>query len=228
MPRRKDLKRLVRTRMQKTGESYTTARAQITNKKRTRIATPPKVSPPVNLAELGGKSDATIKGKTGRDWQSWVRILDAANAVTMKHGDIAALVSGQYGVDGWWAQTVTVGYERIKGLRALRQRLDGTYEAGKSRTFNVPVTELFHAFADARLRSRWLNEPGLKVRTATAPRTMRLGWSDGTIITLGFTAKGESKSSVALTHTKLRDQAAVERMKKYWTDRLTALSKLLA
>jgi hypothetical protein len=32
MPRDKDLKRLVRTRMQKTGESYTTARARIVSK----------------------------------------------------------------------------------------------------------------------------------------------------------------------------------------------------
>ena len=35
MPRDKDLKRLVRARMTKTGESYTAARAQITRKAKT-------------------------------------------------------------------------------------------------------------------------------------------------------------------------------------------------
>ena len=35
MPRQKDLKRLVRARMEKTGEAYTTARAQVLRKPRT-------------------------------------------------------------------------------------------------------------------------------------------------------------------------------------------------
>ena len=35
MPRQKDLKRLVRARMEKTGEAYTAARAQVLRKPRT-------------------------------------------------------------------------------------------------------------------------------------------------------------------------------------------------
>ena len=49
----------------------------------------------------------------------------------------------KYKVPGWWAQTVTVGYERIKGLRAVGQRRDGTFEANKSRTFAVPLARLY-------------------------------------------------------------------------------------
>jgi hypothetical protein len=173
-------------------------------------------------------ADARIQEKTGHDWAGWVRILDAANAATLKHGEIAAIVNQQHDVDGWWSQTVTVGYERIKGLRARGQRRDGTYEAGKSKTFDVPVTKLFRAFADTRTRNRWLREPGLKLRTAIAPKSARLGWADGTIITVLFTAKSVAKSSIALTHTKLPDKESAERMKKYWDERLTALKELLA
>lgn len=220
MPRHKDLKRLVRGRMDKTGESYTTARAQITKK------TARKTAPAIDYAALAGKSDAVMKAQTGHDWAEWTRALDGDGAARMPHRDIATLVHEKYKVRDWWAQTVTVGYERIKGLRAIGQRRDGLYEASKSRTFGVPVATLFDAFANARMRKRWLPEP-VKVRTASPPKTMRIGWEDGTIVVLGFTDKGKGKSSVAVQHGKLADRAAVERMKKLWSDRFDALAEIL-
>jgi hypothetical protein len=197
MPRNKDLKQLVRARMKKTGEAYTTARAQILrkpkSKTRSQNAAPAKpaavresVAPPVEYAALAGKNDETIRSRTGRTWDEWVRTLDSQRAFELPHGKIAALVNTDYNIDGWWAQTVTVGYERIKGLRARLQRMDGTYEASKSRTFAVPVARLFDAWANSRTRRRWLNEPDVKVRTATAPKSIRLGWNDGTIVVVGF------------------------------------------
>ena len=234
MPRDKDLKRLVRARMQKTGEAYTAARAQVlrkrTAKKARTTATPtPRLTTPVepaalDYAGLAGMTDAIIEAKTGRTWQQWTRTLDGHGAHAMTHRDIAALVSKDYGVPDWWTQAVTVGYERIKGLRARGQRRDGTYEANKSRTFNVPVKALFDAWADADVRRRWLGST-VKVRTATSPRSMRLGWADGTIVVVGFEAKGTAKSVVALSHTKLPDKDTATRLKQYWAERLDALAE---
>jgi uncharacterized protein YndB with AHSA1/START domain len=133
-----------------------------------------------------------------------------------------------YEIDGWWSQAVTVGYERIKGLRARGQRRDGTFEASKSRTYPVPVAVLFEAWTDAKVRRRWLTGASVKVRTATKSKSLRLDWADGTLIALGFTAKGASKSQVALSHTKLPDRAAADRMKTYWAERLDALGEALS
>jgi hypothetical protein len=146
----------------------------------------------------------------------------------MSHRDIVALVNEKYKVEDWWSQTVTVGYERIKGLRTLGQRRDGTYETSKSRTFNVPVTTLFDAWADARIRRRWLNGASVNVRTATAPKSMRLDWTDRSIIAVGFLAKGKSKSAVAVQHTKLPDKESAQNLKQYWSDRLDALGEVLS
>ena len=55
-----------------------------------------------------------------------MKALDRHGAAELAHGDIARLVNTKYKVDGWWSQTVTVGYERIKGRRAKGQRLDGS------------------------------------------------------------------------------------------------------
>jgi hypothetical protein len=168
-----------------------------------------------------------MKEKTGCTWERWVNTLDAHGAEQMPHRDIAALVNTKYNIDGWWSQAVTVGYERIKGLRARGQRRDGSYEATKSRTFDVPVTALFDAWADASVRRRWLTGATVKVRTATAPKSMRLDWADGGIIAVGFTPKGDSKSVVAVTHTKLPDNATATHLKQFWSEQLDTLGEVL-
>lgn len=239
MPRNKDLKRLVRGRMRKTGEAYTAALARIISKPKTAAvskaasvsaprATPASAAKPMDYAAVAGMSDEKLKAKTGCTWERWVYALDRRGAEQMSHRDIAALVNEKYKIDGWWSQAVTVGYERIKGLRARGQRRDGTYETSKSRTFNVPVTTLFYAWADASIRRGWLNGASVKVRTATAPKSMRLDWTGGGIIAVGFTAKAKSKSSVALAHTKLPDRETADRLKQYWSDRLDALNEVLS
>jgi len=208
--------------MKKTGEAYTSALAQITRKS----SSIPNQK--IDYAKLAGMSDAVIKERTGCTWERWVKALDHKGADKMSHREIALLVSEKYKVPSWWTQTVTVGYERIKGLRARGQRRDGSYEATKSRTFNVPVTTLFTAWKDANIRKRWLGDVAVKVRTATAPKSMRIGWSDGTIIAVGFYPKSKSKSSVAVQHTKLPDRQTADGLKKYWSERLDALSEALA
>ena len=218
MPADKDLKRLVRARMTKTGEAYTAARAQL-------LKTPAPPRP--DYAALAGMADDKVKAKTGRGWEEWSRVLDSHNAALLAHRDIARLLSEQYGTPDWWTQTVAVGYERIKGIRAIGQRRDGTYEASKSKTFAVPVTKLYDAWARAAARRKWLDDTGLTIRTSSRPKYLRLDFGDGTIVVVGFTPKGRTKSSVAVQHTKLPDRTAVEGLKRFWGERLTALGEVL-
>lgn len=232
MTSQKDFKRIVRARMKKTGESYTSARAQLTRKTaRIRaiaasVAPPPKIDPQ-DYAKLAGMSDAVIKEKTGCTWARWIKALDYHGAETMSHREIAELVSKTYKVPSWWTQTVTVGYERIKGLRARGQRRDGTYEATKSRTFNVPVADLYEAWANSKKRKRWLDDTTIRVRTATAPKSIRFGMDDGSIIAVGFYPKGKEKSSVAVQHPKLPDRDTANRVKQYWSEQMDKLAEVL-
>jgi len=232
----KDLKRLVRGRMQKTGESYTAARATLLKKTPAAtgapVAPPPVAAPaapsPADYPRLAGMSDEAIRAKTGCTWEKWVYVLDKAKAHEWPHKEIAAYVHSRYKVPGWWGQTVTVGYERIKGLRAIGQRRSGAYEASKSRTVAVPVSRLFAAWHDPKLRKRWLPEPKLVVRTAQKDRSIRITWPDATSVECWFTAKGPAKSSVAVTHSKLTTKDQAEARKAYWAERLGVLAEVLA
>ena len=228
----KDFKRLVRTRMGKTGESYTAARAQLRADSRRAQQPPPKPAAPAvapaDYAKLAGKSDAILKTRTGCTWERWVKALDQVRAYEWTHSEIARHVVERYKIPGWWAQSVTVGYERIKGLRAVGQRRSGAFEASKSRTFAVPLGRLYRLFHDARQRKRWLPDVRLTVRSATPEKSMRITWPDRTSVAVGFYPKGAGKSQVAIQHEKLPDKATAERLKTYWTERLDALGELLA
>lgn len=206
--------------MQKTGESYTTARSKLIQKTG-RVATP-------ELAELAGMSDDTLQAKTGHTWPEWVRILDAKGATSTPHRDIAIYVHEKHSVSRWWAQSVTVGYERIRGLRDKGQRRGGTYEANKSKTFPVSLEKLYRAFSVTRTRNRWLTGAPWKIRKAVAQKSMRVTLEDGSSVELYFNAKGSDKSHVALQHTKLATKADATRAKTYWGERLDELAKLLA
>jgi len=230
MPTHKDFKRLVRTRMKKTGESYTAARAHFIAHPRSRpVAPAPALVRPArpDFEKLAGISDAAIKAKTGCTWERWVVALDHHKAQTWTHREVADYVQKKYKVSDWWSQTVAVGYERIKGRRAIGQRMDGTFEASKSRTFTAPVSRVYRAFQDSRLRARWLPDVDLTVRAARRDKSMRITWPDGTSVEALFTAKGAGKSQLAIQHRKLKAHAASSALKVFWTKRLDALGGVL-
>lgn len=226
MPKNKDLKRITRSRMQKTGESYTTARAQLLEKKKNLKDAAPLAE--ADFAALAGVSDKALKAATGCDWKRWVGTLDAIDATSMPHREIAQYLRDKWEISGWWAQTVTVGYERIRGLREIGQRRSGAYEANKSKTLPVPITKLYRAFSVTRTRNRWLPGVEITVRKATPEKSMRITWEDGTSVEVYFTTKGENKSQVAIQHRKLATKAEAEKMKTYWGERLGGLAEILS
>ena len=232
MTTNRDFKRLVRARMTKTGESYTAARLHLL--KRTSApapvssaAPPPPPPAPADFARLAGMSDAAIKENTGCNWERWVWALDRVKAHEWPHREIAEYVQEKYKTPDWWTQTVTVGYERIKGLRAIGQRRGGGFEANKSKVFAVPLGRLYRSFSDRRSRHRWLADVDFTVRTASRDKSMRISWPDGTSVEVYFMAKGAAKSSAAISHRRLPDKAAADRMKEFWAERLAALVDVL-
>lgn len=222
MPQQKDFKRVVRTRMQKTGESYTTARLHLVRKQ-----APAQPEPTPDYAALARLSDESVKKATGCDWSKWVVVLDKAGGKEMSHPELVAHIREKYKTPGWWTQMVAVGYERIRGLRAHGQMRSGDWSVSKSKTIAVPLAKLYGAFSNARTRAKWLGGVKLTVRGATPNKTIRLRWEDGAPIDIGFFAKGESKTQVALEHRKLATKADADRIRAFWTERLNALAALL-
>jgi hypothetical protein len=216
MTAHKSFKRLVRSRMEKTGESYTTARAQLL-----AGAEPARVSLSTD--------DATIRERTGRGWEEWFDLLDEAGGADMSHRDMARWLAAEQGEDllAWNVQAVVGSYERARKGRQIGEHEDG-FTVTASKTVAVPVERLYAAFVDPAQRERWLPGADLRERTTIEPRSARFDWGDGgSRVHVALTAKGEDKSTAALTHERLPDGAEAERMKAFWRERVAGLKQEL-
>src|SRR5688500_3822478 len=116
MTRQRTFKRRVRERMAKTGESYTAAR-RVLIADGDRPDAVAEFEPPV--------SGEKLVESTGRGWDEWLAILDEWGAIGRTHTEIARWLREERGVDGWYSQSIAVGYERARGIRAPGERSDG-------------------------------------------------------------------------------------------------------
>ncbi|TVR50450.1 MAG: hypothetical protein EA425_10000 [Puniceicoccaceae bacterium] len=163
-----------------------------------------------------------VKAKTGRDWAEWGRVLDEAGAKQLSHADIAKLVDSRQPAGGWWSQQVTVGYERMRGLRAPGEAKGKGFTASASKTLAIPAAAAHDWWTDAARRRRWLDTE-VEITTATAPKSVRLKLADETRVQVWITAASEAKSRVGVEHTGLADAAAREAAKAFWSSALALL-----
>jgi len=178
----------------------------------------------VRLAGVG--TEAVLKA-TGRAWEEWIKVLDRAGAKALPHKDIALLLSRQFQVPNWWSQMVTVGYEQARGLRAVNQAPNG-FAANASRTVATPLGKLYDAWHDPLVRARWLPDAPVVLRKSNDGKSIRMTWTVGNSnVDVGFHAKGDDKSMVAVQHGKLAKAADVTRQKAFWSDALDRLKALL-
>jgi uncharacterized protein YndB with AHSA1/START domain len=222
MTTRRSFKQLVRSRMEKTGESYTAARAQLLGGE-----APAEAAAAARPALA--TSDATIRQRTGRGWEEWFDLLDAWGAADRTHRETARWVAEQQGVHplAWNAQAVVGSYERARGLRERGEHADG-FRITASKTVAVPVERLYDAFLDSSLRERWLPGAQLRERTATRPRSARFDWGDGeTRLHVTFIPKDDGRSTATVEHARLPDAAEADRVKAFWRERVGALKEVL-
>ena len=163
MTTQQSFKRRVRTRMEKTGESYTAARAQLI----------PDAEPEWEARISAEK----VRERTGRTWNQWFTLLDEWGGAQREHGEIAAWLGAEHGVPGWWAQGITVEYEKARGLRPPGGDRDGTMNAGASKTVAVPVERLYEAFVELGAARAVAAERAAEPahRPAAPHRPLRLG-----------------------------------------------------
>lgn len=224
MPKDKDFKRLIRARMAKTGESYTAARAQLSGETGSHHQ-PGRL--PAAYEKLAGMSDAAVEKATGKPWPHWAAYLDELDAYTWEHKAIAAHIDESFDFSGWWAQTVTVAYERFRGLRDFGQRRGGGYDVNKSKTVAVGLERLWTAFAVDSERAAWLDDVAVDFHRMTEPKSMRGSLPDGTKVDVYFTAKTDEKSAVSIQHRGHPTREDADAAKVLWGERLDRLVEAL-
>jgi hypothetical protein len=209
MTKEKSFKRRVRERMSKTGGRYATARSQVVQR-RDRLES-------ARLADTADRpSDDKVADVTGKKWDTWFAILDRWGAGERAHGETAAHLMAEHAVPGWWAQAITMWYQRSRGLRLKHQQADG-FTVYASKAIAVAPEFLFDAFVNPESRQGWLADGSMSLRTAQPDGSTR--------VNVSFDGKGPVKTTVAVAHERLADPDEAELAKAAWRERLTALKK---
>ncbi|MBX3361569.1 MAG: hypothetical protein KF912_05235 [Phycisphaeraceae bacterium] len=184
----------------------------------------------------GGVSDEAVLRKTGHGWEHWMAVLDAFDVKRHGHKAAAEHLHAEHGVDEWWSQMVTVGYEQKRGLRQLRQKADG-FSASASRTIGAGISRVLDAFEDKAQAARWLPEgvvvhkvtrPPMKDGRPTKPGSARMTWSDRTKTLSAWISEksakdGAVKTVVQVQHDKLPDAQTCDQMRAMWSERMDVL-----
>ncbi len=180
------------------------------------------------LAETADRpSDDKVRAATGRRWEEWFSILDRWGGQERKHAATAAFLVEQHGVPGWSAQSITMWYERARGMRVKHQQPDG-FTVNASKTITVPLETLFDAFVKPQLRRQWLIDGTMSLRTSQPGRSARFDWEGGsTRVSVSFVHKGPAKATVAVAHERLPDPDEAEKAKASWRERLVHLKSFL-
>lgn len=174
-------------------------------------------------------SDQAIEKATGKKWAQWCALLKAMNAATLPHKEIAARLHRDHAVSGWWAQALSVQFERSIGRRKVGQTCQGDFAASASKT--VPGTKDDVLAAWRRLVGKTRGFGGIAF--AASPTTSktekwrywRVGLADGSKVMIVIGDKAGGNALLGVNHDKLADAEAAARWKAYWRRRLEALSQ---
>lgn len=173
----------------------------------------------------GISSDAVFKA-TGKTWNEWIFLLDKENLLKKSHKEIASYIYDNHLKNGWWAQMVTVGYEKKKGLRIDNQTIGG-FQISASKTLPVSLDILYSFWEDPSKRKKWLSE-NFTITKATKNKSMRIKWTDvKTRVDVGFYEKGKNKSQVAVGHEKIPTQEEASKLQEFWRGKLNKLAEFI-
>src|SRR5690554_3084263 len=150
-------------------------------------------------------SDDKLVSATGLTRAAWHELLDAADATTWTHTQIATWLRETHNVDGWWAQGITVAYEQARGMRMPGQQPDGTFSTSSSKSLRGTRSEVLDLVVDAYTATS--GKVPASVNPDAKHPTARWKLDDETSVLATVSPGTAGKSRVALTHSKLGGEA---------------------
>ena len=204
---------------------------------------------PGDVRKFSGVSSEAVLAATGRGWDEWVEFLDGLGAAEMSHKEIVALAAGPGGLaNGWWQQSVAVGYEQARGLRVVGQTSGADFQIGVQKTLPVPWGVVWGLLTEGEGRDCWLGRTGplefLKgetyetaegyrgeIRSCAPGERVRLTWDHPALAQTStlqiYLAPSGERTSVRFHQERLSSLEERELMREHWRGVLADLARLV-
>ena len=235
----KKLKRKIRERASRTGESYAAARRHVVNQvdqarqDRTREAADTARSGPAT----GAVSETRCMEATGHGFDHWFEVLDRFGAAKQGHTAAARHLKEEHGVSAWYSQSITVIYERARGLREINQACEGNYQVSATKVLRAPFAQAHRLLTDLGTDATWLDsidddvaqwirEGRDHLRTKDTAVWLRLKLPDGRV-ELRISDGGDGRSRAVARVEQLSSAEAVEPERARFKQVLAAMAAAL-
>jgi len=184
---------------------------------------------------LNNVTSEAVKKATGKTWDEWVDFLDSKGMAGKTHKEMALWLMEERLIEsGWWAQSVTLGYEFAKGRRVVGKTLDSGFQIGVQRMIPAPKEKIWSFLQSPMGKRLWTEDAMVEMRSLVEGEKMRMRWQpDGRStpttlqISLYCPRNTTEKTQVRIHHEKLGSSNEREKMRGKWKKVLDELTKMV-
>lgn len=170
-------------------------------------------------------TDAALKKATGKDWQEWRTSLEEWGASERSYLEISRYLADAFGLNDWWAQGITVGYERMTARRSVGKLATGTHSASLTRVIDASIEQTHASLVTELRRYQWLADSVVRLRTSQAPKVARFDDYEAKVIITFSLTEEDGQTNVHLKADTFESEEAAAIWKSAWEPRLADLAE---
>jgi uncharacterized protein YndB with AHSA1/START domain len=201
------------------------------------------------LGKVGRVTTESVLKCTGKNWASWVQILERAGARGLTHKEIVAFLKTKHRLGLWWQQVIASGFETVIGRKIEGRNEKGEYSVAGSRTFAIEKKAAWKLLSSKDGIAIWLKplsdfhlEPGAtfeseggvfgEVRTMKPGDRIRMTWQESdwekpTTVQIILVARKNKKCIIGFQHEKIKDARLKSRLRDHWKNVLMELREFI-
>lgn len=190
------------------------------------------------IEKIGRLSSDSVVKHTGKDWDQWLEIFEAAGASVWPYKELTSFLKKKYKIKAYWQHLVAYGYEVHLGRRIDGQNQKGLYSVTTTKTLSIDQKSAWELFTSERGLRAWLNpmseitfapknyfeiEGGIfgEIRTMKSPERVRFTWQDSdwekpTFVQAYILARPQGKSMLIFMHDSIKSAALKEDLRLHW------------
>jgi len=193
--------------------------------------------------------DSAVKKTTGKKLNHWFSCIKKEGMENSAHKEIAAFLREQKNISSWWAQQITVLFEKQSGRRVTGQTVDSGFQIGVTKTINTDVRKVWEYAVSKEgmylltgdrinagnvIEQNRTGENGIEYCITTfRPRThwrmkwRKPEWPSHSIVQVRVYTGSSGKAVMAIHQEKLRRPEDRQEMKAWWKHTVTCVAAVL-